>query len=57
LYDKSNLPEKVDPLFVKELLLKIRKMPIDDINIISTKSLPFDSNKIIDEILNEEIKQ
>jgi len=28
LYDKSNLPESVDPAFVKELLLKIRKMPI-----------------------------
>lgn len=26
LYDKSNLPEEVDPLFVKDLLLKIRKM-------------------------------
>lgn len=61
LYDKSNLPESVDPAFVKELLLKIRKMPIDDINPIldnmSTKSLPFDSNKIVDEILNEEIEK
>jgi predicted chitinase len=26
LYEKSNLPEEVDPVFVKELLLKIRKM-------------------------------
>lgn len=26
LYEKSNLPEEVDPAFVKELLLKIRKM-------------------------------
>lgn len=26
LYEKSNLPEEVDPLFVKDLLLKIRKM-------------------------------
>ena len=26
LYDKSDLPESVDPAFVKELLLKIRKM-------------------------------
>lgn len=26
LYEKSNLPEEVDPAFVKDLLLKIRKM-------------------------------
>jgi len=26
LYEKSNLPEEVDPAFVKQLLLKIRKM-------------------------------
>lgn len=26
LYDNSNLPDDVDPIFVKELLLKIRKM-------------------------------
>lgn len=26
LYEKSNLPEEVDPVFVKDLLLKIRKM-------------------------------
>jgi len=57
LYDKSNLPESVDPAFVKELLLKIRKMPItNSIENISTKSLPFDSNKIIDEMLDEEIE-
>jgi len=37
LYDNSNLPEEVDPLFVKELLLNIRKYkePIKTIGVSS----------------------